>query len=494
MTQLKTLITLPKSELIHRFMDITRAEVIGEDMVWEGVMSDTLPDAYDDEMTDELYGDFLSRINQGELAPEEYRSEFWEGGMPYLSVSHYSDQNGRGAPGITKSVTIQDTKLVAKGIFFPTKLGKTCYNAVRSDIEKAVPLDERIRISIAFLDWGHVHKSNDYEFKRNNLEEICPQCLDELLSETDSSGKKYMAGIWIHNALTRVPVNDRTEILVDKAMPKTRKDDAESIVGEDIAEELDSASKTALQNRALVIKSEEVGEVYKTYTFDEVYAHEVERDQMNAVEKLCSVLISTLWKNIDSFYLEAEGVADIKAAIEKSVNQFKEKLDMASTEPVSKSVEAVVVHPLDELFGKIRSAYDVGKAQTPLAALSAIQAELDVLMDRFKADFPLGANEGKEAPAAVLEDNAVLQALTRLERGVQDIGIRVQALEESKPVKGPVLPARRSLVPAQVAGLAVSANGLPEGKKLSSLSQRINQNQGLPADYVRKGSLVVESK
>src|SRR3990170_239999 len=74
-------------------MAITKAsfDPSSGEMRWVAVTSDTDPDSYNERMSLELYRSFLKRIQTSEPAPEVLRSSFWQGGLPYLSVSHYLD-------------------------------------------------------------------------------------------------------------------------------------------------------------------------------------------------------------------------------------------------------------------------------------------------------------------------------------------------------------------------------------------------------------------
>ena len=84
-------------------------------------------------MTAELFADFLSRIENKEMPPEEFRSGFWQGGTPYLSVSHYSDLNGAAVPGQVEKVYVDGDYLKAKGTF-NSPLGKACWQAIKADL------------------------------------------------------------------------------------------------------------------------------------------------------------------------------------------------------------------------------------------------------------------------------------------------------------------------------------------------------------------------
>ena len=245
---------VPKSEAEFSFF-ITKAYIDNDNqqMRWCAVNSDTDPDLYNDEMTLELYADFLARIENKELPPERHRSDFWSGGMPYLSVSHYLDQNGKAVPGEVQEIFVDGNRLKSKGIFYDTPIGKAAYRAVRENFaDERKSEQNKVRISIAFVDWGHEHKSNGYKFVRESLDDLCPECINEMVTGK-GEGKRFERGQLIHLALTRVPVNQRTIMEVEKMA--TQKDDAVSIIGDDLADELD---KKALETKAdLVIKSED---------------------------------------------------------------------------------------------------------------------------------------------------------------------------------------------------------------------------------------------
>jgi len=223
---------------------------------WRAVASDTDEDIRHDNMSMELFNDFLARISSGEQVPEEFRSEFWSGGMPYISISHYPDLNGQGVPGTIESTYIDGNMFKSKGTFNDTVLGRKCFEAINEDLYGVNKGNfDKVRISIAFLDWMHKHKSNGFIFERKSIYDVCPECIRELIEEDDPQGKVYLKGHLIHEALTRVPVNRRTSMEVDKSMAesiRTRKEDAASIIGEEEAEMLETAQAKATKSQALV--------------------------------------------------------------------------------------------------------------------------------------------------------------------------------------------------------------------------------------------------
>jgi hypothetical protein len=226
------------------------------------VASDTDEDNRKDSMSLELFNDFIDRIKKNEPVPEEFQSDFWKGGEPYISVSHYSDLNGKGVPGIVDATYIDGSYLKSKGKFNDTSLGRKCFEAICSDLYgDTKDREDKVRISIAFLDYMHKHKSSGFVFDRLNAEtNYCPECIMEIL-KGEGQGKIYLKGHLIHEALTRVPVNTRTSMEVDKSMADkilTRKDDASSIVGEDEAENLEELeSKIVGKSDVLVTRAEE---------------------------------------------------------------------------------------------------------------------------------------------------------------------------------------------------------------------------------------------
>ncbi len=252
-----------KAELVEMSMYITKASITNGTMTWAAVNSDTDKDSYEERMSLELYKDFLANIEKGEI-PEEFRdavcSKFWCGGMPYISVSHYSDLNGKAVPGEPLEVYIDGdnykAKLKAKGILYNNPLGRAVWRSLKEDKNKQP--EEKIRISIGFLDMAHKHGENGNLFVRESLFSLCPECLQGV------GDKIYVKGYLVHLALTRVPVNKRTEmVLEEKSMSKkkiTRKDDAASIVGEDLAEKIDVEQKATSQKSDVLIEMSETEE------------------------------------------------------------------------------------------------------------------------------------------------------------------------------------------------------------------------------------------
>ena len=337
-------------------------------MNWRAVASDTDEDVFKDKMTLSLFNDFIDRIQKAEQPPEKYRSEFWQGGMPYMSLSHYQDLNGKAVPGKVESVYVDGNRLKSTGYFEDTPLGRACFKSVCNDLYGEEPNpDGKVRISIAFLDYQHKHRSNGYLFTRGNPEEpICLECIREFLAEEGSQGKEFLKGILIHEALTRVPANTRTEIAteVDKSMAiKNRKDDALSIVGEDeeaksVVDEIADASELVGKSE-LVIKSE-------TDEDEPVVADVPEVVEEAKTSKKEDEPMPDEEPDDDSKKKSAVDLTPVLAEL----SVMKGMLEGLKIGPVE-----IEEHPLDSLFETLRTAYDEavavdGDANAKLAALN----------------------------------------------------------------------------------------------------------------------------
>jgi hypothetical protein len=204
---------------------------------WYAVSSGTKWDLYKERMSVALYKDFIRRIEEKEPAPVPFASEAWNGGLPYLGVAHYLDMNGEAIVGPTDQVWIDGKLLKARGRFNQSPLGEASYNAIEKDRLTNRAQAERTRISIAFIDWAHDH-GKGRGFTRKSLTDMCPLC------EAGVGNKTYTKGQLVHLALTRRPAYPESSIeaLEVKSMSK-RRDDAASIIGDELADDLERRSK-----------------------------------------------------------------------------------------------------------------------------------------------------------------------------------------------------------------------------------------------------------
>lgn len=362
-----------KSEVFEEFsLRIDRAsydKASGERRV-RAVASDIDEDSRGDSMSLELFNDFIDRIKKNEPVPEEFQSEFWKGGEPYFSVSHYPDANGKIVPGIIDATYIDGKFLKSKGKFFDTPLGRKCFEAVCSDLYgETKDREDKVRISIAFLDYMHKHKSNGFVFDRLSAKphSICPECLMEMLNG-ESQGKVFLKGHLIHEALTRVPVNTRTSMEVDKSMADkvlTRKDDAASIVGEELAEELEEQAEVIGKSEALVIRSEEEVKDAMVEAPTEEPDKECIDPETGEVNEDCMAKKDGEIDNSKVAKPKKEPPA--KKDDEPDEDEEKKKAEvirsivkeiLAETKPEPKPEPVAPSHPLDTFFSEFKSKFD----------------------------------------------------------------------------------------------------------------------------------------
>jgi len=437
------------------------------EMKWRSVNSDTEEDSYNDEMTMELFADFMQRIEAKAKPPEKFCSDFWNGGKPYLSISHYPDLNGTGVPGEVEEIFVDGNKLKSFGKFYDTKLGRACWKSIRKDLmsEERSDAENKIRISIAFLDWMHEHKSNGFVFDRaENPEELCPECFKELiLSLVDGEepkGKKFLRGQLIHLAMTRVPVNTRTLMEVDKSMVdeiKTRLDDASSIVGEEEAQKLEELATEMLQSESLVIKSE------------------VEEEKGKGKDKMKEK--------------EEEEEDDEEEMKDKKKSEVSEP-DLAQTLAEIKSMlaskqEVPEPHPLDEAIAKLKATYDEAlsvdfSAEESLQLIQDPFNELGTLLRDTVSNKPSGEPETKEG-AEEKEIVRVLSAIaSRLESVEQTQGMIQAQLSSGGVTKVSEMPQRRSIQPpVQTVPPELAAQQRQQKSATPKLRALVEQSVGL---------------
>lgn len=412
------------------------------EMLWAATGSDTDEDLAGDNMTLELFSDFLGRIDRDELAPEQFRSEFWKGGLPYLSIAHYPDLDGKGVPGYVDTVYVDGNMLKAKGRFDMTKpLGRKVYDAVRADLYEEKSDEEKIRISIAFLDWMHKHKSNGFEFIRESLDDICPECIKEII-KGEYGGKEFLRGQLVQFALTRIPMNVRTEFgLEAKSMAEeilTRKDDAESIVGEEYADELEELSAEIGKSQALVIKSEDTEEDTDGSEEDnEEGQPEVETQPEEKAE-----------------HKKGKKMADEEDEEDEDEEDMKKKKSLASEEIVEPEVvepDELVQDELDEVYAHFKSNFNEIKNSNLSVdeKLAQLQEPFNAFGDYLISNVKSVATPEEKAEADVLK--SIAELLNKELAPIRE-DIALLKTQASGNVKVPEKPqtVRRSLTPDKV--------------------------------------------
>lgn len=217
------------NNLVEVSLTITKANLKDGVMRWQAVTSDTLPDSTGEATSLALFQDWVERIETGKtvdwLPPPR---------KPFLGVSHYSDLEGFGEAGIAEKGYVDGNRFRASGIFKEeSPIGPAVFQTLKSELEK--PVDKPIRISAAWWDIEHSHGS--FIFTRKSLNDVCPMCVKKV------GNKVYLKGQLDHYATTRVPINPRTSLALTERAMTTRKEDAETIIGEELAEELEEKSK-----------------------------------------------------------------------------------------------------------------------------------------------------------------------------------------------------------------------------------------------------------
>jgi cation transport regulator len=247
---------VPKAALVEVELVITKASLQADGtMRWQATVSDVGPDATGERTSLALFRDWIERMEKGVtvsfLPPPT---------LPFLGVSHYPRLDGFGEAGITEKAYVDGKQFKAGGVFLDSPVGKAVFETLRAELDmvkRGEAVEQPVRISAAWWDLEHSH--GDFVFTRRSLTDICPMCIQGV------GDKVYLRGQPDHWASTRVPIHPRTSLaLEEKSMPKIkRRDDAASIVGDDLADELEGKAQQLVgkseaeeDTPGLVVKSE----------------------------------------------------------------------------------------------------------------------------------------------------------------------------------------------------------------------------------------------
>lgn len=451
---------------------------------WYATASGVKKDLYQERMTVQLFNDFIQRIDVGDEIPEPFKSKAWEGGKPYLGVAHYLDLGGVGIVGRTEDVYVDGSILKMRGVFEDTDMAKRAFDAIKNDIDNDVAQNERVRVSIAFIDWGHEHEGHG-AFERKSLVDRCPYC------EQGIGEKIYKKGQLVHLALTRRPAYPDTEIVLEERSMDVknagRYEDAESIVGKDYADKLEKADQK-LTNRsapevapdAVVIRDDETEDKRSPLdgakSLDEADAY-LERSGTDLIDSwgvLADVLgnisprhnaeirevISDFQSRLDVMALRT--IMELNAKLggtdmpELEKKHVEEKAEEAKPE-TEKEVEAEVVeksaHPLDEAIMSLKSAYNEalaspGDRQTQLSMIQpAINGLAEAIMRSVDGEGKPEATGDSTADIADVVRSAIRDEVAPLRAKVEALSARVEQKEAAPPVRraiqptGPINPA-----------------------------------------------------
>jgi hypothetical protein len=355
----------------------------------KAVASDTFEDTFGQRMTLSLFQDFLTRIAEDMPAPPPYGSAAWKGGMPYLSVAHYLDQGGQAVVGTPTNVWVDDNHFRFKADMAKSALAEKAWGAIKADIADNVPDEKRVRVSIAFIDWEHVHADGTH-FARKSIVEVCPVCI------RGAKLKEYVKGQLVHFALTRVPINVRTPIMIERSsvdgVIKSKKDDAAAIVGEDLAEELDKRERGTVVDKsaaAVVIRADAVVTPTPVAVVSVVDAANKPYGGATTLAGALDYITAQrlTWKFSDLFWtvrdviwnaIDSPMVSEKAAAIEGILGEMQDQFSQEALMALSKVSTPVPVVPVVPTVTSQTEVSTMLKSDHPLAAqLEAIATAYD---------------------------------------------------------------------------------------------------------------------
>lgn len=420
---------------------------------WSMTASDTLLDLRDEAMSLELYKSFTENIEKDLPVPDPFApivtDSFWEGGMPYLSIAHFPALDGEGIPGDVHAVYVDGNQLKAKGVFNETPLGLATWKSILADKSGTSHYEDKTRVSIGFLDLSHKH--GDFVFERKSLDDRCPMC------EEGAGNKVYLKGYLVHLAMTRVPVNPRSEVEVDLSMT-TRKEDAESIVGEELAETLAEKQKALIGKSDILVEradGDEPETPADTVSSDEPKVEEKQDEKVEEApepepEKVDASLVSK-----DEYSLK-----DVMNAI----NELR-----------SRPEKSVVERSFDALMEVMRST--MVEQITPDEKLQKIQPALNELATSIQEE--VSKSTPAPEPAAINEND--IQGL--LSKAIQPVLEKMSLLETqvqqmaSVPSEQRRVPQPRSINPIAVKSLTATKQ-----RELTPMEKIARQSVGLNTD------------
>lgn len=413
---------------------ITKSSLSDGEMRWSAVNSDTDWDLYNERMSLELFKSMISKINRKQSPPDEFvdliTSDFWKGGMPYLSIAHFSDGNGKAVPGEVQKLYIDGTQLKAKGILYDNPLGRAVWKSLKEDeIQYKNDADaDKIRISIAFIDLAHRHGDGEI-FRRKSLTDRCQLC------EKGIEEKTYVDGYLVHLALTRVPVNRRTIMeledgMTKKSKPVTRKEDAESVLGGD------AALAEMVAEAAVEAKSDAIVEMSEAEDTTSPVAEEVPSGDPPVESE------PTVEAKSESF--TPEQVSVISDIVSKAMKEMKkdEEADSAGKKEEGKDYpkksgtvaevqKSTLELSVDNLYNTINGA--IGKSMTSDAKLQEIQPALEAVgAEILKV---VKASTDEPAPAQPDSNTTILEEIRSLSLAVQNISTEVATMKAQNTVQ-----------------------------------------------------------
>ena len=487
-------VVLGMASLTQRHLFINRVSKDPQTGVrrWHSTSSGIKRDLYDERMSTGLFKDFIKRIENREIPPDPFISKAWNGGLPYVGIAHYLDLDGDGIAGKAEKTWVDGTHLKMRGTFEDNELGNAAYESVQRDISNKVPPEERVRVSIAFIDWGHEHERIG-QFVRKSLMDRCSFC------EQGLGEKIYRKGHLVHLALTRQPAYPEADIQLEVRSMSRRKEDAASIVGEELAEKMEKKDSETLTERtadidpnAVVIRQD--GEEGDGKEEDVEKKKKDEEEDGMVYESLSGAksldeaddFLTSRSKDVpllDSWAIFASVLANIagdeqREAVFRTVSEFQERLDIMALRALMKvsdmieKAEAEVAeedaadapesndggtdtveekstvskpdeHPLDEAFAVLKDSFDTVMAEPLPEAerLAALQEPVTNLAAAIKRSV---SGEVSVEPSDILNSEvvkaAMLEVVAPLQAEIADLTAKMGG-SEVKPTK----PIRRAI-------------------------------------------------
>lgn len=486
-------VVLGMASLTERHLFINRVSKDPQTGVrrWYSTSSGIKRDLYNERMSTGLFKDFIKRIENREVPPAPFISKAWNGGLPYVGIAHYLDLDGDGIAGKAEKTWVDGTHLKMKGTFENNELGNAAYDSVQRDIENKVPPEERVRVSIAFIDWGHEHERIG-QFVRKSLMDRCSFC------EQGLSEKIYRKGHLVHLALTRQPAYPEADIQLEVKSMSRRKQDAASIVGDELAEDLEKKSETLTERtadidpNAVVIRQDGEDGDGKEEDVEKKKKDEEEDgmvyESLSGAKSLdeADAFLTSRSKDVpllDSWAIFASVLANIagdeqRKAVFRTVSEFQERLDIMALRALMKvsdmieKAEAEVAeedtadapesddggtdtveekstvskpdeHPLDEAFAVLKDSFDTVMAEPLPEAerLTALQEPVTNLAAAIKRSV---SNEEAVEPSDILNSEVVKTAMQEVVAPLQAEIAALTAKFGGSEVK-PTKPVRRAI-------------------------------------------------
>jgi transcriptional regulator with XRE-family HTH domain/cation transport regulator ChaB len=341
-----------KSEYDEAYHDvlltITKASLQPDGSVrWQAVASDTGKDRSGERTSIELFQDWIDRVT--------YKADVGylpKPKMPFLGVSHYPALDGFGEAGTTRLMFIDGNAFKVNGVFNSDRAtGQELLNEIKAElalIKKGNQPEKPIRISAGWWDIEHYHEDSNFLFTRQALTDKCPLC-----KQGQTSDKVYKAGQLDHFAATRVPMNPRTSLeLEEKSMATkiTRREDAESIIGSDLAEEMERRAR-------MVGKSEtEGGDELHPAIVTKADADEAEITK--AGDMLPGEFLRNIRRKKKKAHADVEKRAGFKRGRLKRIEDDEDEVDFETMADVAEALDMddEEMEDMGQRFGKKRKA------------------------------------------------------------------------------------------------------------------------------------------